>query len=273
VERHENVLIDLFSYGLYDELQGMKILKLIYSSYAVLCFIILFFIFIIPLMIPVVAPKRYKLIGAINRYWAKCFFFLLGIPIKVQYHPSIGQKGQYIFCPNHFSYFDIPSMGLTRNNAIFVGKSAMEKIPLFGYMYKKLHITVDRNKLKSRYETYIRSKKAIDDGKNLVIFPEGGIASKNPPQMARFKDGAFRIAIEKQIPVVPVTIVNNWIILPENLLLSWKPVKIIFHRPIETKNVQMEELDNIKAQTFDVINQELQRHFRGNTNEKVLMAK
>lgn len=225
-------------------------------------------------MIPIVAPRRFKLIGAINRYWARSFFFILGIPIKVQYHPSIHQDGQYIFCPNHFSYLDIPSMGLTKNNAIFVGKSAMQKIPIFGYMYKKLHITVDRNKLKSRYETYLRSKKAIDEGKNLVIFPEGGIVSKKPPQMARFKDGAFRVAIEKQIPVVPVTIVNNWIILPENLLLSWKPVKIIFHRPIETNDLQMEDLDDIKAQAFEVINQELEKHFsNNNANKKAAVMK
>lgn len=250
----------------------MKILKLLYSSYTVVCFIVTFFIFFIPLMVPVVAPNRYKLIGAINRYWARCFFFLLGMPVKVKYHSSINPKGQYIFCPNHFSYFDIPSMGLTRNDAIFVGKSAMEKIPLFGYMYKKLHITVDRTKLKSRYEVFLRCKKAIDEGKNLVIFPEGGIVSENPPQMARFKDGAFRVALEKQIPIVPVTIVNNWIILPENLLLSRKPVKIIFHRPIETKNMQMEELDKIKSQTFNVIDQELKKHFKKIAQEEVLIS-
>lgn len=239
----------------------MKFFKLLYSSYAVLCFIILFFVFFIPLMVPVIAPRRFKLIGEINRLWAKSFFSMLGLPIRITYHPEISSNTQYIFCPNHFSYLDIPAMGLTRNNAIFVGKSAMEKIPLFGYMYKKLHITVDRKSLKSRYETFTRSLKAIEEGKNLVIFPEGGILSNDPPKMAKFKDGAFRVAIEKQIPIVPVTIVNNWIILPENLLLAWKPVKIIFHRPIKTQNYTMDHCEDIKKQTFNVIDQELKKHF------------
>lgn len=239
----------------------MKLFKLLYSCYAVLCFMLLFFIFFIPLLVPILLPRQYKLIGEINRLWAKSFFTLLGLPFKVSYDSEISSKNQYVFCPNHFSYLDIPAMGLTRNNAIFVGKSAMEKIPLFGYMYKKLHITVDRNSLRSRYETFQRSLKAIEEGKNLVIFPEGGILSDNPPLMSKFKDGAFRIAIEKQIAVVPVTIVNNWIILPENLLLSWKPVRIIFHRPIETKNLTMDHIDQIKKETFTVIDQELKKHF------------
>ena len=239
----------------------MKIFKILYSTYAVVCFILLFFMFFIPLLIPIFAPRQFKLIGKINRWWARSFFTMLGLPFQVTYHPEIKKKGQYIFCPNHFSYLDIPAMGLTRNNAIFVGKSAMEKIPLFGYMYKKLHITVDRTSLKSKYETFKRSLKAIDEGKNLVIFPEGGILTDNPPKMVKFKDGAFRTAIEKQIPIVPVTIVNNWIILPENLLLSWKPLKIIFHEPISTKNLSMEDVDDIKKQTYHIIDKELKNHF------------
>lgn len=239
----------------------MKLVKLIYSGYALIWFILLFFIFFFPLLVPIFLPSKFHLVGSINRVWARTYFALLGLPLHIYYHQAISPKDQYIFCPNHFSYFDIPAMGLTRNNAIFVGKSAMEKIPLFGYMYKKLHITVDRKSLKSRYETYRRSKEAIDEGKNLVIFPEGGIVSKNPPKMARFKDGAFRISLEKQIPIVPVTIVNNWVILPENLLLSWRPLKIVFHEPIDTKGKTIEDLSSLKEQVYQIIDKELKKHF------------
>ena len=100
---------------------------------------------------------------------------------------------------------------------------------------------VDREKLKSKYQTIIASKHAIDIGKSLTIFPEGGIVTKNPPSMVRFKDGAFRVAIEKQIPVVPVTIVHNWIILPSEmpLLLNNKRGKLIFHKPVSTVGYQL----------------------------------
>jgi 1-acyl-sn-glycerol-3-phosphate acyltransferase len=118
---------------------------------------------------------------------------------------------------------------------------------------------VDRANLKSRVNTILRSKKALDDGKSLMIFPEGGIITKKPPHMAHFKDGAFRIAIEKQIPIVPVTIPLNWIILPDHQLMRLHRgiVKVIFHEPIETKTYTLEKIDDLKNKVFDIINTEL----------------
>lgn len=135
----------------------------------------------------------------------------------------------------------------------------MESIPLFGFMYRKLHITVDRSSLKSRVNTIIRSLQAIDEGKSLMIFPEGGIITKHPPHMVKFKDGAFRVAIEKQIPIVPVTIPYNWIILQDHpvMLLTRGLMKVIFHEPIETSGYTMERINELKDKVFAVINQEL----------------
>ena len=102
------------------------------------------------------------------------------------------------------------------------------------------------------------SMKAIDDGKSLTIFPEGGIISKQPPHLAPFKDGAFRTAIEKQIPIVPVSIPFNWIILPDNnLILHRGLIKVVFHKPIETKGYSLEQVNEIKKKVFEVIDQEL----------------
>ena len=81
---------------------------------------------------------------------AKVFLSSILISYKNEYRSTLDKNRSYIFCPNHFSYLDIPAMGLNKFNSIFVGKSDMEKIPLFGFMYKKLHITVNRDSLKSR---------------------------------------------------------------------------------------------------------------------------
>ncbi len=141
----------------------------------------------------------------------------------------------------------------------------MEKIPLFGFMYRKLHITVNRQSLKSRYSTLVRSAEAIEDGKSLVIFPEGGIVSKKMPEMHRFKDGAFRVAIEKQIPVVPVTIPYNWIILPDDSLLpKLRSLKVVFHEPIHTLGMTLDDIEHLKQRTYDIIDAELKRHFNEN---------
>ena len=104
--------------------------------------------------------------------------------------------------------------------------------------------------------------KALEEGKSLVIYPEGGIITQRPPRMVHFKDGAFRAAIEKQVAVVPVTISNNWIILPDQkqLRLHWGRVEVIFHEPIETKGLTLDNVQQLKHQVFNIIDAELNRN-------------
>ncbi|QSE97723.1 lysophospholipid acyltransferase family protein [Fulvivirga lutea] len=238
----------------------MKIIRGLHTVYALIIFMILFILLLPLFLIPIFRQSQFHLTGIFNRIWANLFFRLTFFPIDLEYRFNYKEKRQYVFCPNHFSYLDIPTMGLNKINAVFVGKNDMENIPLFGYMYRKLHITVDRTSLKSRYNTILRSFEAIDEGKSLMIFPEGGILTNNVPEMVKFKDGAFRTAIEKQIPIVPVTIPYNWIILPDG---QWLPkvrtIKVIYHEPIETKGLTLENLAELKQQTFDTIDQELKK--------------
>jgi 1-acyl-sn-glycerol-3-phosphate acyltransferase len=240
----------------------MKLLQKIHTAYGALVFCILFLLFFIPLLVPILFPTQFRWVGILNRWWARLFFALIFIPFRVDNRSNLDPNQRYIFCPNHFSYLDIPTMGLNPMNTIFVGKNDMEKVPLFGFMYRKLHITVDRSRLKSKFNTLVRSLQAIDDGKNLVIYPEGGILSHEPPLLAHFKDGAFRAAIEKQIPIVPVTIPYNWIILPDetSLLLRWGVVKVIFHEPVESKGMGLDRLDELKHKVYEVIQTELKKH-------------
>lgn len=239
----------------------MKILRVLHTGFGVVVFVLLFLAFLPLLIIPILFPSRHHLIGIANRWWARLLFMFIFLPVRAKYKAKLDRQTQYIFCPNHFSYLDIPTLGLNRRNTIFVGKSDIAWIPLFGFMYRKLHITVDRSSLKSRFNTLKRSMEAIDEGKSLVIFPEGGIIADKEPVMGRFKDGAFRVAIEKQIPVVPVTIPYNWIILPpDEFLLRWHPLEIIFHEPVSTAGLTLDDLDALKQKVFHTIEQELKLH-------------
>ena len=239
----------------------MRPLRILHTAYGSLAFLLLFALFFIPLLVPIVFPKKFRWVGVINRYWARLTFIFNFLPYTVECRAVLDKKQTYIFCPNHFSYLDIPTMGLNPVNAIFVGKNDMEKLPVFGFMYRKLHITVDRTKLKSKYDTFLKSRLAIDEGKSLVVYPEGGIFTTQPPEMVRFKDGAFRLAIEKQIPVVPVTIPNNWIILPsDEFLVRLGKVKVIFHEPIETIGMTLADTDPLKHRVFNIIKDELSKY-------------
>ena len=78
--------------------------------------------------------------------------------------------------------------------------------------------------------------------------------------MAAFREGAFRIAIEQQIPLVPVTIPYNWKILPgrDNFTVRWHPAKIIFHEPIDTQGFTEEDVPQLKDQVYQIIQRELE---------------
>jgi 1-acyl-sn-glycerol-3-phosphate acyltransferase len=240
----------------------MRILRTIHTGYGLVVFAFLFLLFFPFLLIPIIFPKHYYLVGVFNRGWAKMLFILCFLPYRVECRSVLDKRKQYIFCPNHFSYLDIPTLGLNPVNTIFVGKSEMEGIPLFGFMYRKLHITVDRSSLKSKFNTLKRSGDALEEGKSLVIFPEGGMTTDNAPHLSRFKDGAFRVAIEKQISIVPVTIPFNWLILPDtgSMVLHRGTIHLIFHEPVETKGMTLTDVDRLKENVFTTIENELKKY-------------
>ena len=239
----------------------MKLLRRLHTFYGLIIFTILFLILFPFFLIPIFFQRQFRLTGILNRLWARLLFIFIFIPFTVEYRRKLQTDQQYIFCPNHFSYLDIAALGLNHCDTIFVGKNDMVNIPAFGYMYQKLHITIDRSKLKRRYSALMQATQAIDEGKSLVIFPEGGIITERDPVLSQFKDGAFRVAIEKQIPLVPVTIPYNWIILPaDQFLLHWHGLKVVFHEPIETTGLTMNDLEALKETVFGIINDELQRH-------------
>ena len=241
----------------------MKVWRRIYSTYCLLLFLLIFVI-LLPFFLVLIQKKSWhKYALKLNRVWSHLYFALCFIPVELEWHFKPKKHQLYVFAPNHTSWFDIVIMGFLPKVFVFVGKVSITKVPVFGYMYRKLHITVDRNSYRDRYRALLRAKEAIAAGKCLVMYPEGGIRTKNPPHMAPFKDGAFRVAIEQQIPVVPVTIPYNWIVLPDDgsLLVYRRPIKAIFHEPIDTKGMTIEEIDGLKEKTYQVIDQELRKIF------------
>ena len=136
----------------------IKLARILYSSYTLVVFLVSFLL-LAPLFLTFVQNKKWhKHALALNRVWAYFFFPIIFISIKKDIRFKPEKWKTYVFCPNHFSYLDIPTVVLIPHNFIFVGKNSMEKIPLFGYMYRKLHITVDRSSLRSKYDTLIKAK-------------------------------------------------------------------------------------------------------------------
>jgi len=199
----------------------------------------------------------------LNRVWGKMFFSIAGIPIKVQYdfEPDVNQA--YVFCANHFSYVDIATMGIIiKNYFAFVGKVSVKGVPLLGYIFSNLHIEVDRNDKNSRATSMNRSLKALHSGRSIMIFPEGGIWSKNFPKMALpLKDGAFVMAIKQQIPIVPISLLNNYKILqPNDFAIYPQTIRAIVHKPIETLGMTSANIEELKMKFYDIVQGALDSH-------------
>ena len=234
-----------------------KLLARIYSIYAAVTFVVTFLLIFPFILICIWIPGWMKYGRKINRYWARAYFSLIFLPLKIEMEAKIESGKPYIFLANHFSYLDVAMMGFIPGDVLFVGKASISKMPLFGYYFKSLHIAVDRDRMRSRAETMRRAGEALDRGSSIILFPEGGIFTPKPPKMIPFKNGAFRLAMEKQIPVIPVTLSYNHLILPEDnqFLLYRRRAKMVFHQALDPGDFDSDI--NLKETCFAVIQQQL----------------
>lgn len=237
----------------------MRVLRRIYSTYGTIIFLLTFVVLLPLFVVTIEIPGLKKYGRKLNGIWARIFFTFLFLRVKVKNRSYLKKHRQYIIVANHFSYLDIPVIGLMSGDAVFIGKSSIGKVPVFGYMFKKLHIAVDRASFRSRGETLKKTMEIIDEGHSIVIFPEGGIRSAHPPKMADFKDGAFNLAFDKQIPVIPVTLSYNHLILPDDnkFLLNFKPVKVVIHPPVIPEGTGKEAIAAMRDQCHRTIQQQL----------------
>lgn len=163
-------------------------------------------IFLFPfLAIVLLHPRGYSVVFWVARnIWAPIILFGNGFYTKVKYAKPLPTGISYVLLANHSSYIDpFVMLRVSKNPFVFVGKKELVKIPIFGYIYKRAAIMVNRSDKKSRWEVYGRAQKKLAMGYSICIFPEVSYLDDtiflNP-----FKRGAFKIAIDHQLPVVPM---------------------------------------------------------------------
>nr|WP_314839693.1 lysophospholipid acyltransferase family protein [uncultured Flavobacterium sp.] len=162
------------------------------------------------LVLSIVSERGYPYFFKMARIWAKCILFGMGFYYKIDEDQALIPHKSYMLVANHTSMTDIMLMlAITKNPFVFVGKKELSKIPLFGFFYKRTCILVDRNSSKSRLEVFDRAQKRIQQGLSICIFPEGGVPDDESIVLDAFKDGAFRLAVDHGLPIVPITLPDN----------------------------------------------------------------
>jgi 1-acyl-sn-glycerol-3-phosphate acyltransferase len=200
------------------------------------------------LLISILKESWYPYFFVMARIWAKFILFTSGFYYKVESEQDIEQDKSYMFVANHTSMADIMlTLAVVRNPFVFVGKKELAKIPLFGFFYKRTCILVDRNSSRSRMEVFNRAEKRLAQGLSICIFPEGGVPDDESVLLDEFKDGAFRLAIEHQIPILPLTFMDNKKRFSYTFF-SGSPglMRVKIHQLIPTKGKTIEDKKDIK---------------------------
>ncbi|WP_417859693.1 lysophospholipid acyltransferase family protein [Winogradskyella sediminis] len=161
------------------------------------------------LIISISREEWYRYFFKLARIWSKFILIGMGFGYKIIREETPDPDKSYMFVANHTSMADIMLMLVAvKNPFVFVGKQELAKIPLFGFFYKRTCILVDRSSPKSRQAVFLRAQRRLNQGMSICIFPEGGVPEEHI-LLDEFKDGAFRLAINHQIPVVPITFYDN----------------------------------------------------------------
>ncbi len=224
------------------------------------CWLLLTIIPVFPVLLVVTSSeKMYPTFYKIARAWAKTLLFVMGFKVDVIEEQVLKKEKSFMFCPNHTSMIYVFVMlAITKNPFVFVGKIELTKIPIFGFFYKRTCIIVDRSDSKSRNSVFDKARLRLDDGLDICIFPEGLVPADESVVLSDFKNGAFRLAIEYQIPIVPITMYDCKKLFSYTFF-SGSPgkLRVKVHSVIETKGLTIKEGNLLKKRTFEVIYNEL----------------
>lgn len=202
--------------------------------------------------------KYYPTFWKMIRAWSFLLIYGMGFRLKIKKEQKIEKNKSYMFIANHASLLDPWVMiALSKNPIVFVGKKELVKIPIFGFFYRKVVIMVDRGSEKSRKRVYEMAKERLKNGTSVGIFPEG-LVPEEDIVLASFKNGAFSLAIEYQIPIVPQIYYDC------KRFFSWNIFKggpgnfrVKQCNFIETEGLKIEERKKLKQQVFSLVYNEL----------------
>ncbi len=203
-------------------------------------------------------PERYPAAFRLMRFHATLLLFFAGIILRVKGAENIPATGAYVICPNHTSFLDTFCLyHVFKKYFVFTGKKEIEKWPLFHIFYTSgMNILVDRGSASGSFRALKRMTQEIGKGNPLVIFVEG-TRSPDAPRLAPFRPGAFAIAIQSQVPVLPVTFVHNWKRLGRGGIFSGKAGPgisgVVIHPPVSTTDMDKNDVDRLLHHTERII--------------------
>ena len=230
-----------------------RFLKILFGVYASLFFIatllvafpLYFFVFLFfpDKKAPHIAHR------IISRSWARTLSWAFFTPARIKNESYIDPKKTYVMVANHRSQLDIPLYALACKNTFrFLAKAELAKIPLMGFIIRKLYMTVNRADRADRNKSLEVMKRSLDENISVFLCPEGTRNRYDDPPLLDFRDGAFRLAVLTKTPIAPLTVLNTGEKLSplRPAELSPGPIYAVWDEPIDTSEMTMEDVPALK---------------------------
>ena len=201
-----------------------------------------------------------------GRIWSKVVLRVLLLPIHVEGREHLQPRQSYVFVANHQGAVDIFLIyGYLGRNFKWMMKKALRKMPLVGVACEKArHIFVDKSGPKAIKETIDKARATLQNGTSLVVFPEGSRTFTG--HMGLFRKGAFQLADDLQLPVVPVTIDGSFDVLTRMAgfnFVHWHPLRLVIHEPIPPVGEGKEDIKHTMEEAYRVIMNSLPERHQG----------
>jgi 1-acyl-sn-glycerol-3-phosphate acyltransferase len=241
----------------------LKPLQFLYVLYAFATFVALMIpVFIWSLLVlPFGRIKGGNLVYYACIVWADIWFTLVFIFHRNIYVEEFKKDQSYIFVANHISYLDSAIIPKTFRHPVRpLGKVEMAKIPIFGFIYKNVIVTVDRSSIENRTKSVLVLKSVLKKGISVLVFPEGTFNTTHQP-LKEFYDGAFRIAIETGTPIKPVLLLNAYDRMNYKTIFSLNPGKSrsVFLPAVPVEGLTIKDVGMLKEKVFAMMKEELER--------------
>ncbi|WP_129713861.1 1-acyl-sn-glycerol-3-phosphate acyltransferase [Pedobacter sp. SYP-B3415] len=239
----------------------MKILKQLHRVWFMIV-VFIFFLLFLPFYYICSRNERYYPVLNFFRHLHSLFASgLAGIFYKFEFEQPLNADQTYVYCANHSSNLDIMVFCiLARGSFHFMGKEELLTNPVLRIFFKTIDITVNRESKISSFRAFKKAGDNLDKGMSLVIFPEGKIDDHFPPKLHSFKNGPFRLAIDKKIPIVPVSITDIWKVLwDDGGAHGSRPgiCRVFVHAPLCTTEMSLSDDEVLRDRVFEKIKSKL----------------
>ncbi|RYZ34359.1 MAG: 1-acyl-sn-glycerol-3-phosphate acyltransferase [Sphingobacteriales bacterium] len=231
-------------------------MRYLYVIWSITTFIIFFLVlFPVFLFLSLFGAWGRKAIWQVIRAWSYVWFFIIGMPAPRIYRQKPVRGRNYIVVANHVSYIDTPL--IFRTIPFYVrplAKAELAKIPLFGFLYRQVAVLVDRSDGKSKAKSVQMLRRTLQREGSIFIFPEGTFNETNEP-MKFFYDGAFRLALRTNTPILPVIFpdtIKRW---HYSSLWKWSPGKnrAVFLPEVSIAEFEPNDIAGLKKKVFDLM--------------------